>query len=504
MSDAIENVTATGAVSTPASLPAPVASHGVRVMQNTAVVFVGRCIGVVLAASANILLVRYLGADRLGQYGAIYAYLTLFAWIASFGLSQMVAKEAAQNREQAGSVVFTGVCISGAFTLISLLIALALAPLDHLNGKLFPLLLIASVEILLLVPFSLPGVIFQVDFKQWYSSGFSVLRQVLWFGIVVALYLAGAPLLYVVLGRLVVATVEVGLNWVVGYKFLASPRTFIWTAAVRMIRGGLPLALATVAAAVYMRIDQVMLHRMAADSVLGHYVAAVRISELFELLPAAFVSSLFPLLCISVADTPRFQRHLDLGYRYMVLASASLAVFFCVGARPLVHLLYGGQYSATAPLLAVLIWSEVSIFFGTMLGNSLIAAGLQKYLLMPSALGAIVNVALNIYMIPRWGAMGAAWATVISYWMCWPVAFIPFRATREILWTGIRLLFPITAIALLVTGAALLLPGNEWVHLGLATSAFVVLSYVLGFARKEDLDFLRIAWRTRLRIRGET
>jgi PST family polysaccharide transporter len=269
-----------------------------------------------------------------------------------------------------------------------------------------------------------------------------------------------------------------------------------------MVRGGSVLAVSFAATAVYLRIDQVMLHSMASDKVLGHYVAAVRVSELFELLPSAFVSSLFPLLCISVSDPARFRRHLDLGYRYMVLAAAALAVFFCVGARPLVHLGYGAQYSASAPLLAVLIWSEIPIFFGTMLGNSLIAANLQRFFLWPTALGAAVNVALNIYLIPRWGAMGAAWATVAAYWTCWILALTPFRATREILWVGLRLVAPVTALALMVTGAAFLLPVNDWVRLGLAVPGFVAIVCLLGFARKQDLDFLRVAWRTRLGMRG--
>jgi O-antigen/teichoic acid export membrane protein len=502
MSDAIGNVSEPVAASDAPVAPAPLTSHGVRVLQNTAIVFIGRFIGVVLAASANVLLVRYLGANRLGQYGAIYAYLTLFTWIASFGLNQVVAREAAQHREQAGSIVFTGVCISGGFTLISVVAALAFSPLVHLNGKLFSLLLIASLEILLLVPFSLPGVIFQVDFRQWFGSGFSVVRQGLWFGIVVGLYLMGASLLYVVLGRLAVATIETGLNWHVGHKFLASPHTFIWPVAFRLVRGGFVLALATAAAAVYMRIDQVMLHRMASDIVLGHYVAAVRVSELFELVPAAFVSSLFPLLCISAADPPRFRRHLDLGYRYMVLAAAGLAVFFCVGARPIVHLFYGAPYSATAPLLAVLIWSELPIFYGTMLNNGLVAKGLQRFLLWPTVLGAAVNIALNIYLIPRWGAMGATWATVGAYWLCWTLALTPFQAPREILWMGLRLLAPITGLALLVTGAAFLLPTNDWVRLGGATSGFATLACILGFARKHDLKFVSIMWRTRLGTRN--
>jgi len=271
--------------------------------------------------------------------------------------------------------------------------------------------------------------------------------------------------------------------------------------AKRLIQGGFVITLTTVAASVYMRIDQVMLHSMAGDTALGQYVAAVRLSELFETLPAAFVSSLFPLLCVSVADPARFRRHLDLGYRYMVLAAAAISVAICVGA-PLIVRLYGNQFSASAPLLAVLIWSEMAIFFGGMLGNGLCAASLERFAVYPMVAGAVVNVVLNIFLIPRWGAMGASWATVISYWMCWTVAFLPFRATRDILWTGLRLLVPITTIALLVTGAVFLLPVNDWYRLGMSVVGFASSACILGFARKQDLEFARTIWRTRLGTRA--
>ena len=502
MTEATQEVGTTGAVNeTLVEVSAAASGQGVRVIQNTLVVLGGRALGLVFAGAASFLLVRALGPERLGQYGAIYAYLALFSWLASLGLGPILSREAAQNREQAGSTIFTGVCVAGGFAVATTVVALAIAPLAHLGGKLLPLLAIGAVEIFLLVPIGLPGIIFQVDLRQWYSSGFSVARQAVMFVIVVALYRTGAPLLYVVLGRLAAAAVEAGLNRYVARRFLASPQTFLFPMAKRLIRGGFVITLTTVAASVYMRIDQVMLHSMASDRTLGQYVAAVRLSELFEALPAAFISSLFPLLCVSVADLARFQRHLDLGYRYMVLAAAAISVTICVGA-PLIVRLYGNQFSASAPLLAVLIWSEMAIFFGSMLGSGLCAAGLERFALWPMAAGAVVNVVLNIFLIPRWGAMGACWATVISYWICWTVAFLPFQATREILWTGLRLLGPITGLALLVTGAVFLLPVNDWYRLGVAVVGFPSLACLVGFARKQDLEFIRTTWRTRLGTRA--
>ncbi|MGB6546896.1 MAG: flippase [Candidatus Acidiferrales bacterium] len=482
------------ATGTPAKIPALPVSQGARVLQNSAVVFVSRGVALVMAAAASFILARYLGPERMGEYGAIYAYLTLFLWLASFGLVSILTREAAQNREQAGSIIYTGMWVSAGFAGATVLAALIAAPFLHYGGKLFPLVVIAAVEILLLVPFGLPSVIFVVDLKQWYSSAFNVIRQALMLLIVLSLYWAGAPLLYVILGRLAVAIIENGLNWYVSRRFLAPPRKFHVPIARKLINQGFTMALCLLTISIYTRVDQVMLHVMSTDRILGQYVVAARVSELFEALPAAFIASLFPLLCVSVVDLTRFQRHLDLGYRYMMVAGAGISVVCCVGAGPIMRLAYGPRYDAAAPLLAVLIWSEIAVFFGSAVLNGLLAAELQQYALWATVVGSVVNLGLNLYLIPRWNATGAAWATVASYWAGWVLALLPFRKTRYILAVGLRSLVPVTAIALAVCGGAFLLPISALVRLGIATVTFLGLVVLFGFVRSEDFVSLGLTW----------
>jgi PST family polysaccharide transporter len=504
MTDAPKNSDSSPTVTNPGGSPpsnlasGTVSGHGVRVMQNTVVVFISRWIGLVMAGAASVMLTRLLGPERLGEYAAIYSYLALFGMLSSFGIGPILTREIAQNREDAGSIMFTSMCLATGFAAITGGLAVAISPLAHLSGTLLPLLAIAAVEIFLLVPVSLSSVIFQVDQKQWYSSGFSIIRQAIFLSIVFAAYLLGAPLLYVILGRLVAAAIEAALNFWKAQRFLGPHRKFLSPIARRLIQGGFVISAVTIASTIYLRIDQVMLHTMAGDFVLGHYAAAVRVSELFEALPAAFGSALFPLLCISLADAPRFRRHLDIGFRYMVLAGAGLSVACCLGARPIMHLYGGAKYSDSAPLLAVLVWSEIPIFFASTFSNALLASNLQRLVLWPTVTGAAVNIALNLYLIPRWGALGASWATVIAYWFCWTLVFIPIRASRDMFIIGLRLMIPITVLALAVSGLASLIPGNDWIRLGIGTAAFALLACVFGFARKQDLEFLRTAWKTRL------
>jgi len=68
-------------------------SLGAQVFQNTAAQLAGRVVGIFLSAGTSILLARYLGKEKLGEYGAIYAYLSLYGFLATFCLEQILARE---------------------------------------------------------------------------------------------------------------------------------------------------------------------------------------------------------------------------------------------------------------------------------------------------------------------------------------------------------------------------------------------------------------------------
>ncbi len=159
----------------PAGAPAiapPQASPGTRVFRNTFVQLLGRVVSLLLSVVTSVLLARYLGRGKLGEYGALYAYLGLYTWLASFGLEQILAREASQRRLQAGSIFFTGSVVGICLAFAGTGFALLLAPWFGFSHGMRFLLLFAAVDIMLLPPMSFASIVFQVDLRQWYPVGF--------------------------------------------------------------------------------------------------------------------------------------------------------------------------------------------------------------------------------------------------------------------------------------------------------------------------------------------
>lgn len=465
-----------------------------RVLQNTAANIAGRGLAIFFSAGASVLLARFLGAEKLGQYGAVYAYLALFGWLATFGFEPVLVREISRERGSASSLLRTAMVLSLFLSFGTVALAVVLAPLAGYTGYLRTLLLLAGLEYVL-TPIRLPALIFQVDMKQWYSATINVVRQGLWFAMIAVLWVYGAPLAYVVGGRVLAAAFESWLMWRCSRPFLAERGKFLKNRAGTIFSHSFPIAFTTLLAMIYMRIDQVMLHKMVSDSVLGQYVAAVKVSELFEMLPSALLITIAPVLAVSVDDTQRFRGYTDRVFRYFMLAACALSILMSIGAGLIVQTLYGRQFAPAAPLLAVLIWSEIPVFFATVVANVLVAEKKQNLLPIPTLAGAAANIGINLVLIPRYGALGASWATLVSYTFAWMVCLLFFKRTRALTLQGLRYALPAAGLALASALIALFVFSSAITRICVAISVFLLGSLFARLIYKSDLKYATLGFK---------
>jgi len=492
MSDIASQAGDSTATNTAGNVESPRPSLGVQVFQNTAAQLAGRVIGIFLSAGTSILLARYLGKEKLGEYGAIYAYLSLYGFFATFCLEQILAREISVRRHQAAEIFRTGTLTALGFSVIGTVVALVAAPTFGYTGQVKWLVVVAAIDMLILPPLRLRGIIFQVEMRLWYAVAIGLFRQALWLAAVVLLALKNAAFYDVIIARTLIGGAEaIVVLWTVKRVGLVQgSATFIPHEARTMLLAGLPLVLTTLASGIYHRIDQVMLHKMSGDRVLGPYVIAVQPTELFSALPVALMGSLFPVLAQNANDEEKFKQYLGETYRFLLVIVFAACALATPIARPVVEFFYGKQYLPTASLLIVLIWSEVPIFFGVVVGNALVAIRKQKYMPIGALVGAIVNVILNLVLIPRYGPLGASWATVISYSIA--IFFLLFiSGIRPLVLLGIRIAFWPFVLALGITTGLKYIDAAFWWKLVVAWIAFSAGAWLTGSVGKQDVERLR-------------
>ena len=170
-----------------------------------------------------------------------------------------------------------------------------------------------------------------------------------------------------------------------------------------------------IAEVIYLRIDIVLLERLRGVEETGIYAVAARLSEVWYMVPVALMGAVFPALWQRRQDAAAYQRGLQASLDLLFALAVALAVVMQLFGAPLVEWLFGPRFAASVPILQIHIWAGVFVFMRALLSRWLLAEDLLRFSLLTHLSGAAMNVALNLLLIPRYGALGAAVATVISY-----------------------------------------------------------------------------------------
>ena len=174
--------------------------------------------------------------------------------------------------------------------------------------------------------------------------------------------------------------------------------------------------------------DSVLLGFMGGPTLVGWYNAAYKLILIGLTFPITYVVGLFPSLSRSFAES-----HEE--FRLLVRRSVELWLVFIVPlvvggiflADPVIQCLYGPEYAKSSTPLKILVWSAALVTLRMVYSNSLRATGFQRIDLGCAMTSAGLNVALNFILIPRYGMVGAASATVSADVVWFVLAFHYFR-----------------------------------------------------------------------------
>ena len=131
----------------------------------------------------------------------------------------------------------------------------------------------------------------------------------------------------------------------------------------------------------------------------------------------------------------------------MVWLSVAVALPMTFLSTPIVTLLFGENFSASGTVLAIHIWAAVFVFLGVASSKWFLAENRQMLSFQRTALGAVVNVILNFLLIPDFGPIGAAIATVVSYATAAFLFDVAQQETRQMFAMKVRSLNLVASLA---------------------------------------------------------
>jgi O-antigen/teichoic acid export membrane protein len=182
-----------------------------------------------------------------------------------------------------------------------------------------------------------------------------------------------------------------------------------------------------------------MIKEMLDAKAVGQYAAAVRLSEAWYFIPMVIASSLFPAIINAKKESEKlYYGRLQRLYTFMVWLAIGIALPLTFLSDWLVMLLYGTDYSQAGVVLMIHIWAAIFVFLGVVSGKWYLSENLQILVFWRAFFGMIVNVYLNYILMPVYGVIGAAIATLFGQISAALLFDLFHRQTRSIFWMKIK------------------------------------------------------------------
>jgi O-antigen/teichoic acid export membrane protein len=401
--------------------------------KNMGWMFFAKIASMVIAFIATAYIARNLGPTNYGELSYAISFVGIFSFLASLGVEQILYRDAIRHPEKRdvylGSAIALRIITSLSTALLCILVALLISPKD------VSLLLIIIISMTFVSgSFGLLTTEFQADAQSKYPSIFSIF-------IVIVLNLLKILVIYFDKGVIYLAGVILlepilysAMFMYLRSKFYGSLQNlrFDKQIAIQLLKDSYPLIFASAFFLIYARIDQVMIKNMMGAEFVGLYDAAVRMSEISYFIPNIIVAALFPAIINAkkISETLYFKRIKKILILLLVV-STGIACVTALLSKYFTLIIFGTKFLETAPILEIYVWSNIGAALNLLIQQILIAENLTKKVTLTIFFGMAINVILNFIFIPRFGMAGAAYASLISYFIPFLTLFM-FKNTRTL------------------------------------------------------------------------
>ena len=478
-------------------------SLATRTVRNTALLFTARSLSKVLVFVTVVVTQRALGDIGYGKFAAIVVFSNIASIFADLGLQVVFVREASRHLDNLGD--FLGVTMAAKLPLAVIgggilagsvwLLAPDLLPLV---GPVFALMVVTSLANLLRSSFYATG---EMRYEVVAIAGETVVLLV-------------ATVLFAMLHQGVAAflwayTLSYGFTTV--YAAVITRRRgwarlrLRWNGEllVKLLRSGLPFALAFVLSTIYFRIDVVILKALRGDAQVAYYNAAYKFLDGLSFIPQAAMNAVFPALAvIHLRGREPMRDAYTRAYRLLAALGMPLAVGCVILAPQIIHITRV-PFEPSIPALRILGASLLLIFVNNSFIFALGAMDKQLTFALLAGLSIVVNVTLNLVMIPRFayanGYLAASWATLITEVFLFVAGYVALaRYLGRLPW--LRPMLPIAVSGAAVAGVVYALrDSNAFAVVAIAAVVYAAAMAVTGGVTRSEWRLARESLRLRSR-----
>ena len=358
---------------------------------------------------------RYLGPTNYGVITYVASVISVLLPIMQLGLKNTLVKEFIKNPSKEGEILGTALIMNVVSSLLCMAGAIAFISIAN-AGEQETIIVCALYSLVLL---------FQATEMTMYWFQFKLLSKYPSIATLIAYIIVAIYRLYLLITEkgvvwfamsYVLDFFIISLILLIIYKKNSSQRLSVnWNIGRQMLSRSKYYIIPSLMVVFYQHTDRIMISLMIGEVETGFYSAAITCIGITSFVFSAIIDSARPVILEAKERNPAlYEKRVVQLYSIITALSLAQSVGMTVLAKPIVLLLYGAEYSKTAGILAVAVWYNTFGYYGSVRNIWILAEEKQKYLTAINVMGASANVILNFVMIPVWGAVGAAIASIIT------------------------------------------------------------------------------------------
>ncbi len=442
----------------------------------------GKFLSVLIGLVSVAIITRALGAEGFGEYTTAMTYLQLFGVMVDLGLTLtlvvMISEPNADERRVIGNLL--------SLRLLSAALLFSAAAII-VTGLPWSKTVMMGVGIGAIAYFFMSGAtmltgVFQKHGAMWRAALAELASRIVMLGLIAWFAWQGFGVVAMIAGLVVVNILWFILTIIFARPFVRirpACETAVWKDALKR---SWPIAVSIFFNLLYLKGDILFLAYFRDQTEVGIYGLSYKIIDVLTALPVMFMGLVLPGLVSAWGqkDSQNVRHFLNTTFDIFAIMAIPVIVGAQAVAVPLIRLIAGEGFDASAIILKLLIFATVGVFFGALYGHAVLAVQKQRVMMWGYIITAIVAVAGYLIFIPKYGMWGAAWMTLISESMIAIWTFVVVYKAAKILPN-----FIVTAKVILASAMMYLLliklPENWPILINIALAAvfyFVILLLV--------------------------
>lgn len=438
----------------------------------------------------TIIIARYLGVEEYGIFGFALSLTGILIVLADFGINTHIVRMVSTNKDIAPKYLGNAIPLKSVFAIVTFLVILILLLLMKSDELTIKVTLLFAIEMIIKSFINFFKGSFQAFEEAKYQSiGDTILHVILLIFIAISIF-TDIGIFGIAFSYILANLITVFYQYYILNKNIVTPRyEFDMEFCKKIAVLSIPFAITGILYSAYYFIDIVMLENLVGSYASGIYNAAYKLIPMQYFLISLYGAVFFPIMSrlFKFNDESLLLFSYEKSIKYLLMLIIPFSILVVIYSPAVIQIIYGSEYAASSGVLSILIWTVCVLFVLAPETNLLNSSHKEMTVNKIYLLGGVLNVILNLLLIPRFSYYGAAVSTILSYVIIVAIQRIEIHKLGHRFNKKLYLdIFKIIVGSLILGMIFCFVTPNVWIALPVAIIIYFPLIYSFGAFDEHD------------------